>query len=174
MKSIVKIVTIAAVLATVAPAYAMFNRLGSTFLSKRYTPMYLNRKPLITLGALLGTAAITAAKKPAKAVYDPEYCSKQLALYTLFTIQAKNNNDSQGQNLWLKDRYLVFNKCEKEVASRDEIYNRNIAYALYQAEDKYTRAKDSLVNQVYWYQLGHDYTAVAEQLKKEQAEERNK
>lgn len=177
MKLMIKSIIIAAVVAA-APAHAVFSRLGTKF-SPKYVPMYLRKQPSITLGALLGAATVKAVHNNQYNQQAPYNCDSAIALHNVYALLAKENKDHNKHNEELKNCAKAFNYCEKIVASRDEIYNRNIAYALYKANGYYNYAtwckkegysKPAESN----YLAAARYTKVAEQLKQAQAQERNK
>ena len=176
MKTIVKTLTLAALLVAVIPAQAMFNRLGSSF-AKRSIYTHMNRKPLFTMGALFGATRASAEESSEgnERRYD---CDTDVANFTRYALQATSKNGSFGYDSWMASRAKAFNYCEKIVASREEIYARNINYALYRADSWYSSAKESekynlRENARTSFINGHEYTAAAKQLQDDLKQEKD-
>ncbi|MFI5332788.1 MAG: hypothetical protein ACHQVS_01675 [Candidatus Babeliales bacterium] len=132
MKSIVKTLTIAAVLLTALPAQAMFSRLRTTFAS-----IHNGRKVLTAIGAAMGLGSTAYAVQQArKQQAKPERhfdCLHDIARTTFNALRSEN--DPTAYEAWMNERTHVFNYCKRSMpqSTREQLYNVNIAYAKAQA-----------------------------------------
>jgi hypothetical protein len=113
----------------------------------------------------------------AKATTERHFdCEKDIAQTTFNMLKAHPSYNSDEYQKWMRTKTQTFNYCQKIIASREEIYNRNIAYALYKAKNNYNQAqyifdtfpntgRDAII-------AGHGYTQTAKQLQYELQKER--
>lgn len=123
MKKLLAIAALGAILSTATPAQAVAGRLRTTFAN-----IHNNRKPLTTLGALIGLGSTGYLVQQAMPKRDFD-CNRHIAEITRATLQWRGDNTQY--NLWMKERNKAFRYCRWTMpgTTRKELYETNIAYA---------------------------------------------